>query len=432
MQFFSLFCAFFLMISASSLSAQSNSTAAQAAEEPRSDHTSSFLLPPSSFLENAVSVAEEPRSDHTSSFLLPPSFFLENAVSVAEEPRSGSSSQFPGLDFDANGDFVLCQITDMHEYYPVNEEAFRLLDENLGRVHPSLAIITGDNTWLFGNRESFPKVVERIVALLRKHNIRFAVTFGNHDSQKTGPELMDRQEQYNCFKELGGELFVDFDVPELYGVGNGAIALRQDGVDKFLLVIMDNANTPKIPWGEFLCDDAQIRWYEENASHLPCLWFQHIIVWDVYADGILQPTTLPQELQSLPLEEQIKRLPAGVVWCPMTQQFMRLSPEIQFTGELKEPPCPPPKNVYEDAEHTYQGRTLYQSWLKCGNMKGAFFGHDHMNTFVATDPKGITLGFTKAATLNSYNDGNPGLRFFRVHANGTYTTWQITAADLRQ
>ncbi len=399
---------------------------------------------------------------------------------TAEEAHSVHASCFPGLDFDARGEFVLCQITDMHEYYPVNEEAFRLLDENLGRVHPSLAIITGDNTWLFGNRESFPKVVERIVALLRKHNIRFAVTFGNHDSQKTGPELMDRQEQYDCFKKLGGELFVDFDVPELYGVGNGAIALRQNGEDKFLLVIMDDADTPKIPWGEYLCDDAQIRWYEENASHLPCLWFQHVIVWDVYEDGLLQEVAPVQEAHpqfletvdaakedpnafySEPLGKHIQPLPQGAVWlpeveryaipvpgmawvpalgkymlgadgslwCPMVEKFLKLAPGV--TGQMKEPPCPPRKIVYESELYTYQGRTLYQSWLKCGNMKGAFFGHDHVNDFLGTDKNGITLGYTKSATLSGYNDANPGVRYFRVHADGTYTTWQITATDLRE
>ena len=396
MQVLSFLCAFLLMIFASTF----NSTAAQAAEEPRSDHTSSFL---------------------------------ENAAQAAEEPRSECISRFPGLDFDEGGDFVFCQITDIQDEVPMHEESFRFLEKALAKERPSLVILTGDNTSTFGHRLAFPILARRTVKLFQDAQIPFTVTFGNHDSEIHEEQRFTRQQQYDFFKKLGGSLFVDIDVPALPGAGSGAIALRQNGEDRFLLVVMDSGDYPTPEKNCYDgCRSEQIRWYEENASHLPCLWFQHIIVWDVYADGILQPTTLPQELQSLPLEEQIKRLPAGVVWCPMTQQFMRLSPEIQFTGELKEPPCPPPKNVYEDAEHTYQGRTLYQSWLKCGNMKGAFFGHDHMNTFVATDPKGITLGFTKAATLNSYNDGNPGLRFFRVHANGTYTTWQITAADLRQ
>ncbi len=374
----SLLCAFLLMMCAFTLSAQSNGTISSTAEAPRSDHASCF----------------------------------------------------PGLNFDANGEFVLCQITDIQDEVPMHEESFRFLEKALAKERPSLVILTGDNTSISGHRLTFPVLARRTVKLFQDAKIPFAVTFGNHDSENHEKRRFTRQQQYDFFKKLGGELFVDLDVPALSGVGSGAIALRQNGEDRFLLVVMDSGDYPT---PERSCYDGcrtdQIRWYEENASHLPCLWFQHIIVWDVYEDGILQQTALPPELQSLSQEEQLKRLPEGVVWCPMTQQFMRLSPKVNSTGKLKESPCPPPKNVYVDAEHTYQGRTLYQSWLKCGNMKGAFFGHDHLNSFVATDRNGITLGFTKAATLNSYNDGNPGLRFFRVHANGTYDTWQVTAAE---
>lgn len=387
MQRLFLLLAFFLMMSAPSLSAHSADAAAKAEEGLRS-------------------------------------------VAASNEARGRSGCAFPHFEFDDNGDFVFCQITDIQDGFPMHEESFRFLEKALARERPSLVVLTGDNTSTSGGRLVFPILARRIVRLFQDAGIPFAVTFGNHDSQERGPWYMSRQEQYDFFKKLGEELFVDFDVPSLPGVGSGAVALRHGGEDRFLLVVMDSGDYPT---PEQNCYDGcradQIRWYEENASHLPCLWFQHIIVWDVYENGILQPVELGMELQSLPLEEQIQHLPAGVVWCPMTRQFMGLAPETVSSGLLKEPPCPPPKSHYEDPEHTWQGRTLYQSWLKCGNMKGAFFGHDHMNSFIATDSKGITLGFTKAATLSAYNDGNPGLRFFRVHADGSYSTWHVTAEE---
>lgn len=61
-----------------------------------------------------------------------------------------------------------------------------------------------------------------------------------------------------------------------------------------------------------------------------------------------------------------------------------------------------------------------------GNLKGAYFGHDHVNTFDAIDENGIRMGFGKAATLHSYNDGNPGVRFFDIRKDGTYKTWTVT------
>ena len=387
MQRLFLLFAFFLMISDSSLSALFAGAAAKTEEGPRND-------------------------------------------SAFNETQSRSGSVFPHFDFGANGDFVFCQITDLQDGVPMHEESFRFLEKALAKERPSLALLTGDNTSVSGDRFAFPILARRIVKLFQAADIPFAVTFGNHDSQEKGRRHISRQAQYNLFKKLGGELFVDFDVPALPGVGSGAVALRHGGEDRFLLVIMDSGDYPTPEQDCYDgCRTDQIRWYEENASHLPCLWFQHVIVWDVYENGILQSVELGKEFQSLPLEEQIQHLPEGVVWCPMTQKFMRLAPEAVSSGLLKEPPCPPPKSCYEDPEHTWQGRTLYQSWLKCGNMKGAFFGHDHMNSFVATDTKGITLGFAKAATLNAYNDGNPGLRFFRVHADGSYHTWHITAEE---
>ena len=121
--------------------------------------------------------------------------------------------------------------------------------------------------------------------------------------------------------------------------------------------------------------------------------------------------------------------PPGTVWNGAVDSFDRLADGIG-TGVLAEEPCPPSWAVYTDERHTYQGRTLYQSWLKMGNLKGAYFGHDHMNTFDVTDQNGIRLGFCKAATLSSYNDGDPGFRIFDISADGTYETESVTAKQL--
>lgn len=49
-------------------------------------------------------------------------------------------------------------------------------------------------------------------------------------------------------------------------------------------------------------------------------------------------------------------------------------------------------------------------------------GHDHMNTFDGVDENGIRMGSTKALTLKSYNDGDPGVRLFVIHHDGSYET----------
>ncbi len=110
--------------------------------------------------------------------------------------------------------------------------------------------------------------------------------------------------------------------------------------------------------------------------------------------------------------------PKGSVFNQKTSKYVKLA--SQCTGKLDEGPCPPNKDVYEDEQHTYQGRTLYQSWLKMKNVKGAYFGHDHVNSFEGVDKNGMRMGACPSATACSYNDGTFGLRLFDISEDGTF------------
>ncbi len=385
----------------------------------------------------------------------------------------------PRFSCPENRPFRFCQITDIQDAHPMVEEEVAFLQRVLAQEKPDLAILTGDNSDTFGNKASFPLVAKRIVSLFQDSHTPFAVTFGNHDSERKGEIYLSREEQYALFRQLGGPLFVDFDVPELSGTGSGAITLCQGNTPVFLLVVMDSGDYS--PAGGYDgCRSDQLQWYVEHASHLPCLWFQHIIPWDIYENGVLVPVdpteeAHPQLCQAIPatpdtpgaffseplgltiaplpqgaewLQEvhaygipvpgmqwvpslgKYMMTPPGSVWAPMIGTFCTLAQSPLVTGTLAEPPCPPRKEVYADPEHTWQGKTLYQWWKAQGNLRGAYFGHDHMNTFDATDAQGIRMGFGKAATLHSYNDGNPGVRFFDLLPNGTFKTWTVTLQDL--
>ena len=113
--------------------------------------------------------------------------------------------------------------------------------------------------------------------------------------------------------------------------------------------------------------------------------------------------------------------------CPDGPRRMLLAPGV--AGALKEHTCPPYWRTYRDAAHTFEGRTLYDSWRRTGNLRGAYFGHDHMNTFDGTDANGIRLGMTKCCTFGSYNDNNIGVRVFTVRPDGTYATSIFAEAD---
>ena len=404
---------------------------------------------------------------------------LTGAVSFAQSPAISPNLKHQ-FRFNDQGSFRVMQISDIQGIYPLEEPVKQLIRKGIRKYRPALIILTGDNTNWHSERGKFEKAAAEFTGIFLEEQVPYAITFGNHDSEQKGKEYFTRQEQYDHYKKTGGKYFVDFDIPELSGVGSGAIPLysAKTGKPMFNLIVMDSGDYATKEKEYDGCRTDQIRWYEENAGVLPCLWFQHIIVFDVNVTDVLTriPTCpaeyriietadaekdSPEAFFSEPLGKYIRKLPEGAVWSKplgkylipekgmvwseqdkrylrrppgaiwnyLINSFVKLTPGLG-TGVLRERPCSPTWKTYSDAEHTYKGRTLYQSWLKKGNLKGAYFGHDHMNTFDVTDQNGIRLGYCKGATLYSYNDGDPGFRIFDISEDGSYKTETCTASQL--
>lgn len=318
--------------------------------------------------------------------------------------------------FDEHGLFKVVHITDIQDVDPPKQRTVEFIDNACAHLAPDLVILTGDNTASNNRKGNFEKAVQPFVDIFKNRKIPFAVTFGNHDSERRSNDHYTRDEQYAVLKEMGGSFFVDFDVQELSGTGSGVIPLNtRSGKVVFNLFVIDSGDYGEggrsSGYGGVFSD--QIEWYEKVSSNIPSLWFQHIIVPDIYETGLL--VEVPQKQRGAVEHEN---------------RFYVLN-EALANGLLLEPPCPTATKTYNDEKHTWEGRTLYASWLKMRNMKGAYFGHDHKNTFEGTDKNNIRLGYTKAATLHSYNDNNPGLRFFNIRSNGEFTTRIVTEKDLK-
>jgi hypothetical protein len=319
--------------------------------------------------------------------------------------------------FDKDGVFTLMQVADIQDDDTPAERTLSVLANAISRHHPNLIVLTGDNTSSFNQKGGFEKAIAAFIDLFKTNNTFFAVTFGNHDSEKTGEDRYTRDEQYALYKQLGGRFFVDHDIPSLSGTGSGVIPILEATGAKplFNIFLMDSGAYAKGGYDGVRAD--QIKWYEETSGSTPCLWFQHIPVPDILTSGLLLavPTNTPTCVFHKKGEY------SGTGWLLATDRA---------TGKLKEAPAPTARAPYGDADHTNEGRTLYASWQKMRNLKGAYFGHDHENTFDGTDTNGIRLGYTKAATLQSYNDNNPGVRLFWIKKDGTFTTETITESSL--
>lgn len=339
--------------------------------------------------------------------------------------------------FNADGEFRFLQLTDVHLKScegRLPEETETLLIRAFAKYRPTLVVLTGDIIWarLTTAKGNFELALKPLTDFFRKHKVYFCVTFGNHDSEHHGPDWYTRQEMYDFYKKFGGEYFVDHDVPELTGCGNGVVEVSFDGSPKpaFNIFVMDSGAYAK-DTGYDGCRTDQIAWYEKVSGKTPALWFQHIIVPDVNVTGLfveVPQSAAPGDNSKQPTGgdgEQPKKIKEGpdtgyrMSW-PDGGRMMLLAPGVK--GDLMEHTCPPRWITYRNAAHLYKGRTLYESWRKMGNIKGAYFGHDHMNSFDGVDRNGIRFGMTKTASFVTYNDGTAGLRAFTLYADGTYDT----------
>lgn len=338
------------------------------------------------------------------------------------------------LQFDSAGKFTVMQLADIQDYNNVNSRVISLITKAIARYSPDLVVFTGDNISGTVSTSMFQTAVNGFLAPLLNTNTKFAVTFGNHDDEKIAliADPGSKTEQYNYYMSKGGSNFINHDVVALDGVGSGSIPIyaagQTGGTPKFQVFLMDS--------GTYMSDGSynnpttnQVDYYLTTNPTVPSLWFQHIPVPQIYnlltqvpsgTANSFTGSTSPYNSSAWALNSSLMNWNA----CGGTTA----------ADTYKEAPCPCKLTTSQDTAHrssaSYGSKTLYEAWLSTGNLKGAFFGHDHKNSFVGTTTDGITLGYDKSAGLNSYNDGNPGVRIFEIDQNGTYTTKSVTESDL--
>ncbi len=344
-----------------------------------------------------------------------------------------TEAKMPRFEFGENGTFTFLMISDWHRKRGRSDTAreIALLRTAISRFSPSLVVFGGDNISPGENgRGVFENLMAPVMAEFKASATPLCVAFGNHDSEppESDRSFVSRQEQYDWYKSSLGDLFVDHDVPELTGVGTGVVPVFLRGASKpaFKIYVADSGDHPKRDANGRLVKGSgwdnphsdQIAWYlRESADGAPHIWIQHIIVPDANCHGLFVPAGEGEGRKDFLMPDGSKR---------------RMKLAVGAAGICAETTCPPYWNTYRDAAHTADSLTLYDAWRKSRCMKGAFFGHDHTNTFDGMDANGIRLGMTKSFNCGgSYGDGEPGFRVFRVRQDGSFDTWIETEKTLR-
>lgn len=320
------------------------------------------------------------------------------------------------LTFKPNGKFRIMQITDTQEDPNVSPDTVRLIDAALDKANPDLVVFTGDQikgySTKFRGKNARAKVkgaLDAITEPVRRRNIPFAVTFGNHDEQALpeGEQMAIYRESPFCLnpaEEIAGS-HGTFHVP-IYSSKGDNIA--------FNLYLIHSGGDAK-GGGYENVNGEKIRWYqstreqlkEQSGGYVPSLVFQHIPVDEYYQ-----------------VLKRVDKKTTGAVRAYRTHkdEYYSLPDDLLSAGHfLGERPASPDVNSGE-----------FEALAEKGDVLGMWVGHDHINSFVGKH-QGIDLGYTQGAGFNVYGPGiRRGVRVFdldEAHPRD-YQTHTLTFKEL--
>lgn len=317
-----------------------------------------------------------------------------------------SFAQETPLAFNSDGTFTILQLSDMQDdAYPA-QDMLNLLKTSIEFSSPDLIVITGDlvEDSRFGDiasdskplfegvnvktkgeldyektRANVEKAVDYILSEIEKFEIPYVIALGNND-RKVGLSSEDWLEILTSYEHC---IIFDESEDEQGGIDYHVTIKGTDGSDKFNIWLMDTCRRG--------ISDEQVDWYrnlskEITASNsgevVPALAFQHIWVSDI--GNLFEECSI--------FDDGAKRVKGG---------WVRLNKELanghNFWG-------------YKPGETSYE----FEAWKDCGDILGAFFGHEHVEGFSGVWD-GIELGFTYGSEMAK--TGPYGFRVFTLNEN---------------
>ena len=309
---------------------------------------------------------------------------------------TASLAETPELRFREDGTFRILQINDFQDNQNTNAKSAAFLNAVLDRYQPDLVVLAGDQL-MHGNNMTEAQIAAALKAELQPmedRGIPFLFTYGNHDHDHDA--TLDRAGQAAVYDSYS-MCYASHNGPDP-GTYNNVI-YGSDGVTPKLNVYMMDTNE----WyGDFSMSGvnaAQVQWYKDTGSALkaangenavPSLVFQHIPVKETFKFLIEVPAGTP-----------------GAVDSKFGSQWYILDENADWVGD---------RNVMKEniaCENPSKSTGQYEAWVEQGDIIGAYFGHDHVNTFVGRTEEGIVMGYNGGFGFATYGDGNE--RFARIY-----------------
>ena len=203
--------------------------------------------------------------------------------------------------------------------------------------------------------EPYEKYLRRVLDLTG--NTPFATVFGNHDDEcnVTKDEILDMISAYPNSLTNGRNYVVDMMDEKLLFIDSGSY---YDGDESYYDIV----------------DDDTVAWAKNEIVGQKAILFQHIIVPDIMTLCDEKPYYVP-------------------FWAYGDKHSVRLKKDVEHIGKMRERPCPPSIPTTE--------LTVLSPYLK-----GACFGHDHLNDF-ELEHMGVKLIQCRGAGYCCYDNHFP-------------------------
>lgn len=286
-----------------------------------------------------------------------------------------------------DGKFKILCFADVQDGYPLYDDVIIYMNEAIKKTNPDLVVFLGDNVMGAPTEEEYWLGYDQMLAPCIENGVPFTFVFGNHDDESM--PTISKEQMLEKYMSYEGCLAYDAD-PALHGVATHNLEiLSTDGTHTaYNLWMFDSGDYAFAADGSRHYDCVrkdQIEWYEnvskaleEKEGHVvPSLAFQHIVPADV-AQQIM--VTVPFHLGKLGKYDMEDG--TAITYLPNLLGFNE--------GIVGEAPCPSTEN---------EGQ--WDAMVERGDVKGMFFGHDHVNSYTA-NVKGINATNVPGATYSSY------------------------------
>ncbi len=311
------------------------------------------------------------------------------------------------LSFRKDGTFRILMISDFHGHDRSGPQLKEGIDALVDGTDPDLVLLGGDQLGA-DSPERLYNYLRHTLSHLTERDIPWAHVYGNHDREQ--PMTLSEQEKVYeefplCLSSAGPE--------EVSGVGNYVLPVR-------------SSDGARIAWNIWAMDSfREYPDYQEAFGHPE----HRYILRNSFGSGSVQASAMFDQVvwyyeTSKAMEKELGyKIPAIMyMHVPIMEMLLIQKNPLacHMIGEQRETICCSEMN-----------NGLFMACQQRGDVKGIFFGHEHLNDF-SGELFGITLAYDSAVgyDMTCEDDIRGGREIVLFEKDGTFTTRHIKLLSL--